>query len=237
MRNILFGLITTSLLTVGCGNEQKQPDDMNSESEAYSNQPHSATVVDKIDANSYTYLQVSENDEVFWIAVPRMEIQSGEKIFFSKSMEMTNFKSETINKTFESILFVEDASKSDHSSELKNPHSTLSTVPKEDIKVEPVTGSKTIKEIFSDIENLSGKMIKVKGKVVKYNHQIMNRNWIHIQDGTSAGNDFDLVVTSDDQAKVGDVIVAEGTLSKDKDFGSGYVFKVIIENAKISKGI
>jgi hypothetical protein len=80
---------------------------------------------------------------------------------------------------------------------------------------------------------LKGKVVNVKGKVVKFNKQIMNRNWIHIQDGTGNENEFDLVVTSDQDTKVGDIIVAEGTLSVDKDFGAGYFFPVIVENAKI----
>jgi len=235
MRKMIIGIIASALLSVSCGNEQKQSDDMNTESEAFLNQPHSATVVDKIDVNNYTYLQVSEEDEIFWIAVPRMEIEKGEKIFFSQAMEMKNFKSETINRTFESILFVQDASKSDQSAELKNPHSNLSSISKESINIAPVTGGMTIKEIFSAADNLTGKLIKVKGKVIKFNQQIMKRNWIHIQDGTADNTDYDLVVTSSEVVSVGDVIVAEGTLSKDKDFGSGYMFKVIVEDAKISK--
>ena len=63
----------------------------------------------------------------------------------------------------------------------------------------------------------------------------MKRNWIHIQDGTGDENSYDLVVTTNDEVKVGDVITAEGKLAVDKDFGAGYFFPVIIEEAKIVK--
>jgi hypothetical protein len=63
----------------------------------------------------------------------------------------------------------------------------------------------------------------------------MKRNWIHIQDGTGGENEFDLVITSDQEVQVGDIIVAEGKVAVDKDFGSGYFFPVLIEDAKVNK--
>jgi hypothetical protein len=63
----------------------------------------------------------------------------------------------------------------------------------------------------------------------------MKKNWIHLQDGTGDAGNNDLVVTSDDLPKVGDVVTASGTLYNDKDFGGGYKYKVIIEKAGIKK--
>ncbi|MCL4279686.1 MAG: hypothetical protein KJZ60_08400, partial [Ignavibacteriaceae bacterium] len=82
---------------------------------------------------------------------------------------------------------------------------------------------------------LEGQTIKVKGKVVKFNKQIMKRNWIHLQDGTGTDTEFDLVLTSNDDVTVGDIIIAEGKVAVNKDFGAVYYFPVIIEDAKISK--
>jgi hypothetical protein len=192
-------------------------------------------VIDKIDVKGYNYLQVSENKEEYWVAVPTMDIQVGETVYFSKYMLMKDFKSETIDRTFDNILFIEDARKSPTPQEMKNIHSGSSTVEKQDISIDPLSGGLTIEKIFSDKSILNGKVVKVKGKVVKYNQQIMKRNWIHIQDGTGAEKDFDLVITSQDAVKVGDIIVAEGKLSTEKDFGAGYFFSVIVEDAKISK--
>jgi hypothetical protein len=68
---------------------------------------------------------------------------------------------------------------------------------------------------------------------MKYNPGIMGTNWIHIQDGTAYQNDFDLLVTTDTQVQLGQVITAEGRIVTNKDFGAGYSYKVLIENAKV----
>jgi hypothetical protein len=83
------------------------------------------------------------------------------------------------------------------------------------------------------MNKLNGKTVKVRGKVMKYNPGIMGTNWIHIQDGTAFQDDFDLLVTSDTQVQLGQVITAEGKIVTNKDFGSGYAYKVLIEEAKV----
>ena len=114
-------------------------------------------------------------------------------------------------------------------------HPNIKSQKKGDLNIKPLPDGQTIAQIYMEKDVLKGKSVKVKGKVVKYNPDIMNRNWIHIQDGTGNENNYDLLVTSNDKTKIGDVIVAEGTLALDKDFGAGYAYKVLIENAKITK--
>jgi hypothetical protein len=60
---------------------------------------------------------------------------------------------------------------------------------------------------------------------------IMGKNWIHVQDGTEAAGNYDLTVTTQGTAKVGDVVVVEGGISLNKDFGAGYKYDVIMEDA------
>ena len=93
----------------------------------------------------------------------------------------------------------------------------------------------TIKELFEKKKSYEGKTVKVRGKVTKYTPAVMNKNWIHIQDGTDAGGKFDLAITSNDEVAVGDNIVVEGKISLDKDLGYGYFFEVIMEDAKVQK--
>ena len=95
----------------------------------------------------------------------------------------------------------------------------------------------TVAEAFANSKKLDNKKVVISGKVVKVSTGIMKRNWIHIQDGTGSpknGTD-NLVCTSKDLAKVGDVITVSGTLAKDRDFGSGYRYNAIIENAAFTK--
>ena len=46
-------------------------------------------------------------------------------------------------------------------------------------------------------------------------------------------NSHDLVVTTMADPKLDSIVVVEGTLHANKDFGAGYKYKVIIEDAKI----
>jgi hypothetical protein len=109
----------------------------------------------------------------------------------------------------------------------------------ENIKVEKAAGPNayTVEEIYRNGSKLENETIVVKGKVVKVSAGVMNKNWIHLQDGSgdAKNGSNDLVVTSNDLPAVGDVVTASGTLYNNKDFGSGYKYLVIIENAGIKK--
>ncbi|MBW2735567.1 MAG: nucleotide-binding protein, partial [Deltaproteobacteria bacterium] len=104
-------------------------------------------------------------------------------------------------------------------------------------KVEKAKGGHTVVEIFTKRKELANKKIILRGKVTKFNAGIMKRNWLHIQDGTGAVADktFDLTVTTQASAKVGDIVTVEGVLAVDKDFGAGYAYSVIVEKATIKK--
>jgi len=193
---------------------------------------HVVQVVDQTNASSYTYLKVKEKDKEYWIAVPQMKVENGEILYFTKSIEMKNFHSETLNKTFDSVLFVDDISKAPHPAAGNTSHPNVQTA-KENVKVEPLKDGYTVAKVFDEKESLAGRKVKVKGLVVKYNAGIMDRNWIHIQDGTAGKDGYDLLVTSTNPAQVGQTIIAEGTVAIDKDFGAGYKYSVLLENADV----
>lgn len=110
-------------------------------------------------------------------------------------------------------------------------------VPFSEIKVEKVSGAmgQTVQEIFSKAKELDGKTVQVRGKVMKTNVGIMGRNWVHLQDGSGdpMTNTHDLVITTAESPTQGEILAFEGKLSADKDFGAGYSYMVIIEDAKI----
>lgn len=196
---------------------------------------HQVKVVDHMNASNYTYIQCEENGNKFWIAAQQMPVENGETLYFSKSMEMKNFKSETLKKTFNKILFVEDLSKNppNESEEIKEAHEKIKSAREKNISIKPLKDGKTVGEIYSDAKSLNGKDVKVRGVVTKYNPNIMGRNWIHIQDGTGGNENYDLMVTSHDQAALGQKVVVEGTVAVNKDFGAGYSYPVMIEDAKV----
>jgi hypothetical protein len=95
------------------------------------------------------------------------------------------------------------------------------------------TKPSTIATLYQDKSTLVGQVISTKGKVVKVNNDIMGRNWIHIKDGTGDAKSSDLAITSKQTADVGDVVAVSGTVSVNKDFGSGYLYALLIEDATI----
>jgi hypothetical protein len=225
---VLFSLISFFVF-VSCEKEAEKPKTSAEQIPAGS---HTVKAVESMNASNYTYINVEENGKKFWIAVPQMEVKKGETLYFSKSMEMKNFKSETLNRSFESVLFVDDISRQPIVQKVMQ-HPIPTTAKEEKVKVQKLKDGKSIAEIFNGMNNLNGKDVKVRGKVMKFNPGIMGTNWIHIQDGTASNNDYDLLVTSDTPVQLGQIIVAEGKLVTNKDFGSGYSYKALIENAKV----
>ena len=96
---------------------------------------------------------------------------------------------------------------------------------------------RTVAEVFKQRKELSGKPVALRGKVVKINKGILGRNWVHLQDGSGSADtaDHDLTVTTKEEAKLGEVVVARGVLSTDKDFGAGYKYAVILEETKFTR--
>ena len=92
-------------------------------------------------------------------------------------------------------------------------------------------------QVFAERRVLVNKTVTVRGKVVKANPSIMGRNWIHIRDGSGSREkkDDDLTVTTQDGAAVGDIVVVRGVVHVDRDFGAGYSYPVVLEDAKVTR--
>ena len=119
---------------------------------------------------------------------------------------------------------------------MTGPHQPVQAVAtKADIKIEPCADCITIGRLVADKKSFSGKKIRVKGVVTKVNEAIMDKNWIHIQDGTEAEGVFDLTVTSTQAVSVGDTVTFEGKISLDKDFGYGYFYSILLEDGTLEK--
>lgn len=111
-------------------------------------------------------------------------------------------------------------------------HGTMVAVEKMDVKVDPCKDCIRISDLLEHKKTYAGQTIKVTGKVTKYNPAIMGKNWIHIQDGSEFQGGFDLTITTNQEASVGAIITFEGKIVLDKDFGYGYVYNVLMEDAK-----
>ena len=144
-----------------------------------------------------------------------------------------DFKSKDLDRVFDSILFVQaisdDPVVSAKASPMAGGPKTTDVV--EEINVTPIEGGITIGELYKNRNDYANKKVLVRGQVVKVNESIMNRNWVHLQDGTDHDGNYDLTVTTEETAKVGDQITFEGTVTLNKDFGAGYSYELIVEDA------
>lgn len=204
------------------------------------NNPNLREVVVKeiIQTSSYTYLKMKEEGAVYWGAIPRRDdIVEGNTYYFDNFMEMKNFQSKELDRTFDNIYFLQDVSDKPFSSAAAKVTQDKKGSPKaadmEIEYIEPVEGGKTISDLFANKTDLAGKSIKIHGQVVKFTAGVMGKNWVHIQDGTRHGDKNDITITTDDKVKVGDIATFEGQVILDKDFGYGYAYDILIEDAKL----
>jgi hypothetical protein len=200
---------------------------------------HCVGVIEVIQTSNYTYLQVEENDNKFWIAVVSREAKTGDVLYYSKAAEMKNFVSRELGRTFPSVYFVEDPSdrlitpgEAPSLKSLSKGRAVLSR--QAGISVETPKGCITISDLYKNQDKLAGQTVNIRGVVVKFSKQIMNKNWIHIQDGTEYSGKYDLTVTSLDSVEVGNTVTFKGVIYLNKDFGAGYKYDVIMEEAKAS---
>ena len=103
------------------------------------------------------------------------------------------------------------------------------------VTAEDQAEQKTIEALYQEKAELSGHQVQLRGKIVKVNNAIMNRNFLHLQDGTGKDGSNDLTITSQDTANVGDEVVVTGIITVDKDFGAGYTYPILLEQATVSK--
>lgn len=95
-------------------------------------------------------------------------------------------------------------------------------------------GGKTVAEVFAEKDALAGKPVTVRGKVVKVNGGIMGKNWLHVRDGSGAEGTNDLTVTTAGELPApGAIVVVTGPVTLNKDYGMGYKYDVIIEDAEV----
>lgn len=206
-------------------------------------------VLETMDSGGYTYahLDLGAMGKV-WAAGPLTKLEVGSTVGFKGGTEMRGFESKTLNRTFDSIYFVEafqgggapapaaapaaPAGAASMPAQAGAPHPS----PTVDVgSIAKAEGGLTVEEVFAQAAALNGKEVVLRAKVVKYNGGIMGKNWLHVQDGTGAAGTNDLTVTTSAPAELGQVLLIKGTLATGKDFGAGYKYAVLIEDATLTQ--
>lgn len=195
----------------------------------------SGTVLESVDGGGYTYLKLDQNGKPLWIAVQQTTVAIGQKVEFVEQMRMQNFTSKSLNRSFDELAFaglvggqtmaapVEPATETTAGNDGGGP-------------VEKADGGYTVAEVFANRQALKGQTVKVRGRVVKVSRGILRRNWVHLQDGTGESGKDKIIFRSPNQiARVGSIITAEGRVETDLDFGYGYSYEVLVEDASFAE--
>jgi hypothetical protein len=204
---------------------------------------HKGKVIATMDSGGYTYIEFEENGKNSWVATKPLKVSAGDTIEFANAITMKDFTSKTLNKTFAWIFFagyvtVEGKQPAQENKNLPAGHAPVDKKTKARVTVEPGSVKKaangyTVAQCYSMKDGLNGKRIDVRGRVVKFAANIMGKNWVHIQDGTGEKGSNDLTVTTGQVVNIGDLVLVTGKIVYDKDFGAGYSYRVIIEDAAV----
>lgn len=222
--------------------------------------PLQGTVVETMDSGGYTYLKFKSGDEEYWAATAPVKLEIGQEVSVSPSMEMKDFQSPTLGRTFQSIYFtgsvLPDAYRSENlpdghpiiddndgalpeghpeigGSGLPDGHPPVGEVGGMDSmdKMDEVDVSKaqvfqSLESFLAEAKSLEGTPVKISGKVSKWNKGILGRNWAHLKEGSA-----DVTVTTQADMAADDEVTVVGTVRLNQDFGGGYFYEVLVENA------
>lgn len=206
-------------------------------------------VTETMNAASYTYVLIDTGAKKAWAAAPQFAVKVGDTIAIADGMPMFNYQSKSLNRTFDVVYFtgnisVNGAPAAAPSTAAPVPAPSTAALPPGHpampAKTAPdLTGIKraengqTVEEVIAGKAKFAGKSVAIRGRVVKYNAQILGKNWLHLRDGSGGPGTNDLTVTTAATVKVGDLVLVTGKLGTDRDFGSGYKYPLIIEDASV----
>ncbi|MDI1322031.1 MAG: GW dipeptide domain-containing protein [Algoriphagus sp.] len=188
------------------------------------------TVEEVLNTQKYSYLNVKEAGESYWLATLKADFQKGMELSYRGGLLKTNFKSVEFDRVFEKLYLVSEIRSSGEALTAAGPVPSAENALASKPNLEGVT---KLSDIVANPEKFKNKKVKVYGEVTKVNQMIMDRNWLHIKDGTA--DKYDFVLTSQSSVPVGHSVLFEGVISIDKDFGAGYSYPILLENATFVK--
>lgn len=237
---LLVGISLLLALAAGCKNDVKKGQPGGEAPEVVSQGAGiSGTVAETLEASGYTYVLVDTGADKVWIAGPKSQVKVGDEVFVPEGSTIDNFESKTLGRTFESIIFASSIVVGGADQAFAPAQGAPAATPAPPQVVTDFSGlakpegGKTVAEVYGQKAGLNGQKVKIRAKVVKFMSGIMGKNWLHIKDGTGTTGTDDLVVTTQGAAKIGDKVLIDGTVTVDKDFGSGYRYDVIVEDAEV----
>jgi len=207
-------------------------------------------VAETIDAGPYTYVQVESPVGSVWAAAPAFTVAVGDEVRFATDMPMQNYESRTLGRTFDLVYFTQDIEYADgrvaptrqvgvqtspsdsDTGEARSAASQGGAIDLSGIAVPD--GGITVAGVHAASAKLAGTEVVIRGRVVKFTTAVLDHNWLHLQDGSGEGPTSDLTVVTDGEASIGDLVVIHGKVAVDQDFGFGYQYAVLVEDALVT---
>ena len=190
-----------------------------------SSEHHHAVIQEVLQDDRYTMLRVSEKAGEQWLITRVGGLNVGDHVDYHEGLVKEQYRNTTLDRTFDRVILVSSLELA-HSAD---GHSAAQTNRAEITTVSTIDGVLTPAEFLDKAPGLEGQVVRVQGVVVKVNANIMKRHWLHISE--AMGGKSDVVITSQTVVPVGHEVVFEGTVVRNKDFGAGYVFETLLENA------
>jgi hypothetical protein len=208
----------------------------------------SGTITGKVleakDVESYTYIRLQTVDGAVWAAIAKAPVRVGDDVTLEDAALMENFFSKSLDRTFDQIYFGTVGERATGTAgagaDMAAMHASVARATDAgDVNVARASGpiAHTVAEVVAGRSDLNDTTVIVRGKVVKFTPDVLGKNWIHLRDGSGSaalGTNDVLVVTAD-AAAIGDVVLVKGAVHTDRDLGSGYAYKVLIEDATLQK--
>ncbi|MCP4446303.1 MAG: hypothetical protein GY811_13305 [Myxococcales bacterium] len=199
----------------------------------------SGTVAETMNAGGYTYVKFQGESGDVWAAAPETAIKVGDSVSYTGGTPMQEFRSNTLKRTFQLVYLVPGYTINGDLPKVPSAAGAKASAGASAAAIDlsgiaKAEGGKTVAEVYSGQAELGGKEVSLRGKVVKYNGGILGTNWIHLRDGSGVEGTNDLTITTSATTEVGATLLVKGKLTLNKDFGAGYKYAVIIEDATIT---
>jgi hypothetical protein len=165
------------------------------------------------------YLHVVEGQYTFWASIPDTSIEPGQFVLLGKGP--MRYAVRGGGRLFDALTLIEAAAVVDEATA-----NAAARLPR-------VDGGVDIAGVYAD--RRAGRVVRLRGRIVKASKNIEETNWYHVQDGSRGPGDGedDLTFTAHDDYAVGDTVVLDGPLTIDKDLGFGYFYAAILEDPKV----
>nr|WP_315145666.1 hypothetical protein [uncultured Flavobacterium sp.] len=226
------------LVLVQCKPNTEKKEPIKAEEAIFENtNSHQITIKEVLQANAYTYLLVTEAEKDYWIAIPKTEVTVGKTYTYEGGVEMKAFESKDLNRTFDSVLFVEGILDPNPPAAAKTTSTAPKVVSSKELSkgITLAKGGISVFDLYSTRDKLAGKTVILTGKVIKFMPEIMKKNWVHLQDGSNFNGFNDITITTLEKVKIDDIVTLKGKVVLNKDLGSGYKYEILIEDAVLVK--